>query len=80
MGAGGRAVELSRHRRETLMRPLPGSQKLFHGGLPSRTQVVYDRQDVGGVAQLGERRVRNAKVGSSILLLSTNEIPLKPAF
>jgi hypothetical protein len=25
----------------------------------------------GGVAQLGERRVRNAKVGSSILLLST---------
>ena len=26
----------------------------------------------GGVAQLGERRVRNAKVGSSILLLSTN--------
>ena len=28
---------------------------------------------VGGVAQLGERRVRNAKVGSSILLLSTKE-------
>jgi hypothetical protein len=27
--------------------------------------------NVGGVAQLGERRVRNAKVGSSILLLST---------
>jgi len=27
----------------------------------------------GGVAQLGERRVRNAKVGSSILLLSTND-------
>ena len=26
----------------------------------------------GGVAQLGERRVRNAEVGSSILLLSTN--------
>ena len=26
---------------------------------------------LGGVAQLGERRVRNAKVGSSILLLST---------
>jgi hypothetical protein len=26
---------------------------------------------VGGVAQLGERRVRNAKVGSSILLLPT---------
>ena len=25
----------------------------------------------GGVAQLGERRVRNAEVGSSILLLST---------
>ncbi len=29
---------------------------------------------VGGVAQLGERRVRNAKVGSSILLLSTNRL------
>ena len=28
---------------------------------------------VGGVAQLGERRVRNAKVGSSILLSSTKE-------
>ena len=27
----------------------------------------------GGVAQLGERRVRNAKVGSSILLLSTTK-------
>ncbi len=26
----------------------------------------------GAVAQLGERRVRNAKVGSSILLRSTN--------
>ncbi len=26
----------------------------------------------GGVAQLGERCVRNAEVGSSILLLSTN--------
>ncbi len=29
----------------------------------------------GGVAQLGERRVRNAKVGSSILLLSTTDHP-----
>ena len=29
---------------------------------------------VGGVAQLGERRVRNAEVGSSILLLSTNRL------
>jgi hypothetical protein len=29
------------------------------------------RRACGGVAQLGERRVRNAKVGSSILLLST---------
>ncbi len=31
---------------------------------------------IGAVAQLGERRVRNAKVGSSILLRSTN-IPLE---
>ena len=29
----------------------------------------------GAVAQLGERRVRNAKVGSSILLGSTNFLP-----
>ena len=29
--------------------------------------------ECGGVAQLGERRVRNAKVGSSILLLSTTQ-------
>ena len=28
-------------------------------------------QNYGDVAQLGERRVRNAKVGSSILLVST---------
>ena len=28
----------------------------------------------GGVAQLGERRVRNAKVRSSILLVSTTEL------
>lgn len=30
------------------------------------------RHNIGAVAQLGERRVRNAKVGSSILLRSTN--------
>ena len=30
--------------------------------------------DSGGVAQLGERCVRNAEVGSSILLLSTTRI------
>ena len=30
---------------------------------------------VGGVAQLGERRVRNAEVVSSILILSTNHSP-----
>jgi hypothetical protein len=34
---------------------------------------------VGDVAQLGERRVRNAKVGSSILLVSTNFFP-RPCF
>ena len=33
---------------------------------------------VGGVAQLGERRVRNAEVGSSILLLSTNILEARP--
>ena len=32
----------------------------------------YRIKSVGGVAQLGERRVRNAEVVSSILILSTN--------
>lgn len=32
---------------------------------------------VGGVAQLGERRVRNAEVVSSILILSTIELTKK---
>ena len=34
--------------------------------------LVFDPR-CGGVAQLGERCVRNAEVGSSILLLSTTE-------
>src|SRR5580765_5050888 len=33
-------------------------------------------RDPGDVAQLGERRVRNAEVGSSILLVSTTPISL----
>ena len=37
----------------------------------TKTQVFDPR--CGGVAQLGERCVRNAEVGSSILLLSTTE-------
>jgi hypothetical protein len=39
----------------------------------SSSAVKIGRQVVGAVAQLGERRVRNAKVGSSILLGSTNK-------
>ena len=34
---------------------------------------AYKMSYSGDVAQLGERRVRNAKVGSSILLVSTRE-------
>jgi hypothetical protein len=47
----------------------PSETSYFRGGRPSRyfARLTAD----GGVAQLGERRVRNAKVGSSILLLST---------
>lgn len=41
------------------------------GGLRVGDLAVVEFYLVGGVAQLGERRVRNAKVGSSILLLST---------
>ena len=43
---------------------------------------LIDLRLCGGVAQLGERRVRNAKVGSSILLLSTihtsQDVPQSP--
>ena len=35
-------------------------------------KIKVDPPHRGAVAQLGERRVRNAKVGSSILLRSTN--------
>ena len=46
------------------------------GGLSARITPPWGYsyaafQDHGAVAQLGERRVRNAKVGSSILLGST---------
>jgi hypothetical protein len=40
-------------------------------GLRLRVWVTIGTQKFGAVAQLGERRVRNAKVGSSILLRST---------
>ncbi len=36
------------------------------------TLAGYSGSGCGAVAQLGERRVRNAEVGSSILLGSTN--------
>jgi hypothetical protein len=52
---------------------LPGEVLLRPGGLAKRKNLVLESFVVGGVAQLGERRVRNAKVGSSILLLSTKE-------
>jgi len=46
------------------------------GGLRVGDLAVVEFYLVGGVAQLGERRVRNAKVGSSILLLSTKDLYL----
>jgi hypothetical protein len=49
------------------------------GRITTLKYAVLDSDCLGGVAQLGERRVRNAKVGSSILLLSTMEFFLKPA-
>ena len=46
-------------------------------GLPVwyRPKRWYHPHDRGDVAQLGERGVRNAEVGSSILLVSTTPIP-----
>ncbi len=35
---------------------------------------ISSATQIGAVAQLGERRVRNAKVGSSILLRSTKKL------
>src|SRR5690606_23145777 len=43
--------------------------------LASRPRSVYTRPCCGPVAQLGERRVRNAEVGGSNPLGSTNEKP-----
>ena len=40
--------------------------------------VRYTFAPDGDVAQLGERRVRNAEVGSSILLVSTTSQPANP--
>ena len=41
---------------------------------PKETLIYDTISSCGAVAQLGERRVRNAKVGSSILLGSTNPV------
>ena len=41
---------------------------LLHSRFCYKIRVI-----IGDVAQLGERRVRNAKVGSSILLVSTTD-------
>ena len=43
------------------------NNKLASAGILGENPTLY-----GAVAQLGERRVRNAEVGSSILLGSTN--------
>src|SRR5690606_24520627 len=45
--------------------------RFFIPALPSLGFSVLECSSFGDVAQLGERRVRNAKVGSSILLVST---------
>ncbi len=45
---------------------------MHHGPLHYGALAFILRGD-GAVAQLGERRVRNAKVGSSILLRSTTK-------
>ena len=47
---------------------------LMAGVLLTMLKFAMDGREAGygAVAQLGERRVRNAKVGSSILLRSTN--------
>ena len=69
---GGR---LAQAKARTRSRNGTGGQCDFRGakgwicpGPPFRIELA----PLGDVAQLGERRVRNAKVGSSILLVSTN--------
>src|SRR5229473_1730264 len=53
----------------SLLSSLAHHSRLIVGG---STLAVKSAASHGVVAQLGERRVRNAKVGSSILLHSTN--------
>src|SRR5262249_51329756 len=48
--------------------------------LKRRRACSYNCPDHGAVAQLGERRVRNAKVGSSILLRSTTSFSRQLAY
>ena len=44
----------------------------MHNTPSPKVAGLSEKLKFGGVAQLGERCVRNAEVGSSILLLSTN--------
>ena len=57
------------------MRAIAGHYARAHGSQSDLGSQAagYTVRLRGGVAQLGERRVRNAKVGSSILLLSTTD-------
>src|SRR5207245_3229080 len=52
-------------------RSLPHRVSLIIAAVSASTLAVKSAASHGVVAQLGERRVRNAKVGSSILLHST---------
>src|SRR5688572_30075517 len=49
------------------------------GGAAVRGSAMVNSAPTGDVAQLGERRVRNAKVGSSILLISTSLLCPSPS-
>lgn len=51
-----------------------GNPEQFCRRLAAPGKIAIIRASCGAVAQLGERRVRNAKVGSSILLRSTTRI------
>ena len=64
---GGENVELNRHPRARASERSPMATRHFAGA--ARPATI---RPLGEVAQLGERRVRNAEVGSSILLFSTN--------
>src|SRR5688500_6563037 len=64
-------------KRKLHQKPSRPRARAFQSRRP-RAIILAQVRENGDVAQLGERRVRNAKVGSSILLVSTKNFFFPP--